>query len=163
MADIRDWAKFVRGRWDWTRGGYERGFPRGCQFTDIDAAIEFDGRRLVIEPKHYEGIGDLPGHPPTGQMRFLKDEVSLGKTVLVLFGCGACNDPYAVYDVGRGVLLDWRGQSKAERRAALKQQIDAALGLGRVVERELHAADPPRTPIEDWPEVRRPPDWRGVA
>ncbi len=72
MADVRDWGKFVRGRWDWSRGGYERGFPRGCQFTDVDAAIEFDNRGLVIEPKHYDGVGPLPDpYSATGQLLFL--------------------------------------------------------------------------------------------
>lgn len=135
MADIRDWGRFVRGRWDWSKFGYERGFPRGCQFTDIDAAIEFDGKALVIEPKHYDGDGPL-GLPPTGQLLFLKAEVRLGKTVLVLYGCGVCNDPYAVYDVGREEWFQWRDQagewlSRSERRKRLKNHIDRAMGLSK--------------------------------
>lgn len=131
MADIRDWGKFVRGRWDWTRFGYEKGFPRGCQFTDVDAALEFDGRRLVIEPKHYDGIEPWPGWPDEGQMRYLRDEASLGKSVFVLWGCGACNDPYAVLEVflDREDFHDWRGMDKQVRRKALKALIDKAMGI----------------------------------
>jgi hypothetical protein len=132
MADIKDWGKFVRGRWDWTRFGYEKGFPRGCQFTDVDAAVEFDGARLVIEPKHYDGVGPWPGHPDKGQMLFLQDEAALGKKVFVLWGCGACNDPYAILEIrpeGPGAFHDWRDQPKDQRRRNLKRQIDGALGL----------------------------------
>ena len=138
MADIRDWGKFIRGRWDWTRGGYEDGFPRGCQITDLDAAVEFDGSRLVVETKQYDGVGDLPGngYPPgmgVGQLRFLRDEASLGKTVLVLYGCGACNDPYVVFALAAersdDRFEDWRGLDKEQRRKSLKQEIDRAMGL----------------------------------
>jgi hypothetical protein len=141
MADVRDWGKFLRGRWDWTRFGYENGFPRGCQFTDVDAAVEIDGRRLVIEPKHYDGVGILPGKPEVGQGLYLRDEVKLGKTVLVLYGCGPCNDPYAMHIYGRtsaeDVFIDWRSPplSKIERRRQLKRYIDWAVGI----------ADDPRT------------------
>lgn len=150
---------FVRGRWNWTRFGYEKGFPRGCQFTDVDAAVEFDGRRLVLEPKHYDGIGPLPAGPPTGQMLYLRDEVKLGKVVLVLFGCGVCDDPYAVYDVGREQLFDWRGDDKARRRKRLKRHIDRALGL---IPDSDAAIDPAMQEVI-WPDVRRPPDSKGVA
>jgi hypothetical protein len=131
--DIRDWGKFIRGRWDWTRSGYEAGFPRKCQFTDLDAALEFDGHRLVIETKHYDGVGDLPGKPDDGQLRFLRDEASLGKTVLVLYGCGSCNDPHAMHELGTARAADrfedWRGLGKPERRKRLKYEIDRAMGL----------------------------------
>lgn len=135
MSDIRDWNRFLRGRWDWTKFGYEQGFPRGCQFTDVDAALEFDGRMLNIETKQYDGIGALPELPRVGQLRFLQNESSLGKTVLVLYGCGVCNDPYAVYDVGRREWFVWRDAAtgewmpKPERQARLKRHIDRAMGL----------------------------------
>lgn len=132
MADVRDWGKFIRGRWDWTRYGYERGFPRGCQFTDIDATVEFDGHRLVIEPKHHDGIGACD-YPDMGQLLLLRDEVKLGKAVLVLYGCGACDSPQAVRILGRvkseDVWHDWRGKDIEERRKLLKEQIDIAMGL----------------------------------
>jgi hypothetical protein len=133
VSDIKNWSAFIRGRWDWTRGGYERDFPRGCQFTDVDATTEFDGHRLVIEPKHYDGLGDLPGIP-TGQRRYLQDEAGLGKVVFVLYGCGPCNDPHAIEYIsdppvpGRR-LYDWRGSDKQRRRKQLKKHIDVALGL----------------------------------
>jgi len=138
MADVHDWGKFIRGRWDWTAHGYERGFPRGCQFTDLDAAVEFDGQRLVIETKHYDGVGSLPGngYPPgmgDGQLRFLRDEATLGKAVIALYGCGPCNDPYVIYVLGatrdEDRFEDWRGRDKEERRKLLKAEIDRALGL----------------------------------
>lgn len=132
MADIRDWGKFIRGRWEWTRFGYEAGFPRGCQFTDLDAAIEFDGNRLVIEPKHHDGFGSCD-YPDTGQLLFLRDEAKLGKTVFVLYGCGACNDPQAIRYIGpvkaEDRWLDWRGLDKEQRRKLLKQEIDTAMRL----------------------------------
>lgn len=138
MADVRDWGKFIRGRWDWSASGYEDGFPRGCQFTDLDATVEFDGERLVIETKHYDGTGHLPGdgYPPgmsAGQLRFLRDEAAAGKSVLVLYGCGPCNDPHVLYVLGatRGEdrYEDWRGRDKLERRKLLKAEIDRAVGL----------------------------------
>lgn len=132
MADIRDWGAFLRGRWNWTRGGYEAGFPRGCQFTDVDASTEFDGRRLVIEAKMHDGTGPCD-YPATGQLLALRDEVGLGKTVLVLYGCGACNSPQAVRVLGErregDRWEDWRGLPIEERRRLLKAEIDAALGL----------------------------------
>lgn len=132
MADIRDFGAFIRGRWDWTKYGYERGFPRGCQFTDLDAAVEFDGRRLLIETKSYDGSGIIP-KPDGGQLRFLRDEAGLGKTVLILYGCGVCNDPYAIHQIYRRAgddrFEDWRGFEKEERRKLLKQEIDRAMGL----------------------------------
>ena len=133
MSDIRDWGAFIRGRWNWTRSGYERGFPRGCQFTDVDAAVEFDGRSLIIEAKHFDGIGSLP-EISNGQRLFLRDEVNRGKTALIVFGCGACDDPHAVYDVARGQLFDWRGQPKTIRRYQLKCHINRALGLTAIDE-----------------------------
>lgn len=134
MADVRNWAAQIRGRWDWTKFGYERGFPRKCQFTDVDAAVEFDGQALMIETKHYDGVGPLPGKPATGQLLYLKDEVKRGKAVLVLYGCGVCDDPYAVYDVGHDQWyrfrdLDGRWHDKEERRRQLKRHINWALGL----------------------------------
>jgi hypothetical protein len=54
---------------------------------------------------------------------------SPGTTVLVLYGCGCCNDPYAARDVGAGVLHDWRDRSKSERRKHLKALIDEVMGL----------------------------------
>lgn len=131
MSDIRDWGAFIRGRWDWSRYGYEKNFPRGCQFTDVDAAVEFGGKHLLIETKHYEGTGKCK-LPAKGQLIFLKREAEFGKTVLVLYGCGACNDPYVVYDVGRDKWHDWTGYPKVHRRELLKEKIDAAMGVARL-------------------------------
>lgn len=132
MADIRDWGRFIRGRWDWTRFGYEKGFPRGCQFTDIDAATEFDGRALVIESKDYDGQG-IPGEVHPGQMGQLRDDVRRGKAVFVLWGCGCCNDPHILLRVGAersaDQRFDWRGKPRDWRRAELKRHIDQAMGL----------------------------------
>jgi hypothetical protein len=130
MADIRDWAKFIRGRWDWTSGGYEVGFPRGCQFTDVDATIEFDNKMLEIETKHHDGIGTCE-YPDTGQLLSLRKDVELGKTVFVLYGCGPCNSPQALRILGQkksdDVFIDWRNiPSTEERRKHLKYEIDRA-------------------------------------
>lgn len=182
MADIRDWGAFVRGRWDWSRHGYEKGFPRGCQFTDLDGAVEFNGQRLVIEPKHHDGLGPC-NYPDTGQLLFLRDEVKLGKAVIVLYGCGPCNSPQAIRVLGTDRssdrFEDWRrGRDLPERRRLLKTEIDRALGLlapelhperefvpkVEQIERELHIADPTR-PAGEWADVDtvRPPDWKGGA
>lgn len=132
MADIQNWASVIRGRWDWQKYGYESAFPRGCQFTDLDAAVEFDGHRLVIETKHHDGIGSCD-YPPQGQLIFLRDEVKLGKVVIVLYGCGVCDSPQAARVLGETKLqdrwLDWRGLPIEERRRLLKQEINTALGL----------------------------------
>lgn len=133
MADVKDWGAFIRGRWNWTRFGYEKDFPRGCQFTDLDAAVEFDGHRLLIEAKLWDGTGIVPKPgPDDGQLRLLRDEAGLGKTVLILYGCGVCNDPYAIHQIYRRPpdrFEDWRGLDKEERRKLLKQEIDRAMGL----------------------------------
>lgn len=129
MSDVRDWGAFIRGRWDWTRHGYERAFPRGCQFTDVDAAVEFDGRRLLIEAKRHDGAPGELALPALGQLRWLRDEAAQDKAVLVLFGCGVCNSPQALYDVNRGEWFDWRGLALDDRRSRLKNHIDRALGL----------------------------------
>lgn len=133
MGDINDWAKMIRGRWDWHRGGYERGFPRNCGFTDIDAVVEFDGRQLIVEPKHHDGIGPM-GMPPDGQLMFLRGEVRLGKAVIVLYGCGPCNSPWGVRVLGAGKAddrwEDWRDiYDVEERRKLLKHEFDLAMGL----------------------------------
>lgn len=130
MSDIRNWGQFIRGRWDWTKFGYEKGFPRNCQFTDIDASVEFNGRGLFVECKAYDGEGYLPGID-VGQSRYLDWLVSEhpASTVFILFGCGACNDPYAVRNVTTGEFHDWRGMEKTVRRKALKAFIDQAMGL----------------------------------
>jgi hypothetical protein len=132
MADVRDWGAFLRGRWDWTKHGYEKGFPRGCQFTDLDAAVEFDGRRLKIETKSYDGTAIIP-KPSGGQLYFLRDEAARdGSTVLIVYGCGVCNDPYAIHQINARPpdrFEDWRGRDKDIRQKLLKQEIDRALGL----------------------------------
>ena len=129
MADIRDWGSFIRTRWDWTKNGYEIGFPRHCAFTDVDAAIEFDGRFLLIEAKQNDGLAPID-MPPAGQLMALRREVQLGKTVLILYGCGVCNSPQAVRILGTpGELLDWRGRPLTERRLLLKAVIDNAMGV----------------------------------
>lgn len=133
MADIKDWGKFIRGRWDWKRYGYEKNFPRGCGFTDVDAAIEFDGRHLVIETKDYDGEG-IPGEVPIGQLQLLRADVRCGKAVLVLWGCACCNDPYILLRLGpdrpQDQRFDWRGEPREWRRAELKRHIDEAMGVG---------------------------------
>lgn len=129
MSDIRDWGAFIRGRWEWTKQGYERGFPRGCQFSDVDAVIEFDGRTLFIETKAYDGEGDLP-FVPRGQDRLLRHLAEQpDTTVLLLYGCGCCNAPYAVRNMGPDQFHDWRGLPTSERRKELKLLIDKAMGV----------------------------------
>ncbi len=129
MGDVRDWDQFIRGRWRWTAHGYERGFPRGSQFSDIDAATEFDGHRLKIESKFWDGIGSPPGID-TGQYRLLQDEAERDNTtVLVVYGCASCNNPLAVRDMGTLVLQDFRDMELECRRKELKKRIDEAMGL----------------------------------
>lgn len=133
MADIRDWGKFIRSRWDWARFGYQDGFPRGCQFTDLDAAVEFDGRKLYVECKQWDGTGIIPSLPPgNGQLRFLRAHAGLGRTVLIVYGCGVCDNPWAVHQVYRQPpdrFEDWRGMDLGERRKRFKGEIDHAMGL----------------------------------
>lgn len=129
MSDVRNWAAFIRGRWDWTKFGYEKGFKKNCGFTDVDALVEFNGASLIIEGKQHDGQpGPIP-LPPVGQMIMLRGEVANGKTALVLYGCGVCNNPAAVYDVGRDELFDFRSDPLPLRRAKLKNHMDRAMGL----------------------------------
>jgi hypothetical protein len=83
----------------------------------------------VIETKQWDGIDPFPGLPPRGQLLALQDEARLGKSVFVLYGCGVCNDPYAVYDAGRNAWHDWCSETKVQRRVNLKRLIDEAMGL----------------------------------
>lgn len=132
VADIRDWGAFLRGRWNWTKGGYERSFPRNCQFTDVDASVEFDGYHLQIETKHHDGIGSFV-LPDAGQLRSLREDVRLGKTVFVLYGCGACDNPQGIVilsvDGSADEWHDWRELTLLQRRRQLKRQINQAMGL----------------------------------
>lgn len=133
MGDVRDWGKFIRGRWDWTRFGYESSFPRRIAFTDMDAAVEIDGHRLLIETKHHDGLMLGCDYPDTGQLLFLRDEAAQGKLVMVLYGCGACDDPQAVRYIAptkqEDQFHDWRGKPKAERRQLLHVAINRAVGI----------------------------------
>lgn len=131
--DINDWGAFIRGRWNWSKDGYEKGFPRGCQFTDVDAGVEFDGHSLIIEAKHWDGVGDRP-EIGQAQTSYLRDEVRRCKVALVVFGCGPCNDPWAVRQIGATKdddrWYDWRDvPGKADRRKQFKRLIDRATGL----------------------------------
>lgn len=128
MADVRDWAAFIRGRWNWTSFGYEKNFPRGCQFTDIDAYTNFDGRSLSVETKQWDGIGKVPVIP-TGQLRAYKDAAGQTDTVLIVWGCACCNDPLAILNVGTGEFADLRAHTKPERRQFLSASFDKAMGL----------------------------------
>lgn len=128
MADIRKPELFMAGRWKWSSFGYEIGFPRGCQFTDVDAAIEFDGHKLFIEAKECDGVSGFPVLS-TGQRLFLSSLVDATTTVLVLYGNATRNDPLGVFDVGRREKFDWRQVELDERRAQLKWHIDRAMGV----------------------------------
>jgi hypothetical protein len=133
MGDVRDFAAFIRGRWDWKRHGYEDGFPGTCGFTDIDAAVEFGGHHLFVEAKHHDGTGPCD-YPATGQLLALRDLVKRGITVFVLYGCATCNDPQALRVLaaqrGDDRWVDWRGLGgKEDRRKMLKYEIDHAMGL----------------------------------
>jgi hypothetical protein len=132
MGDVKDWGAFLRGRWNWSKSGYEQGFPRRCEFTDVDATVEFDGRRLVIETKHHDG-GDYMDYPDMGQLLSLREEAKSGRTVFVLYGCGACDSPQGLRIIGATKAddqwLDWRGQALDQRRYNLKAWIDWAMGI----------------------------------
>jgi len=128
MADIRNWDAFRAGRWDWNRLGYEDGFPRGCGFTDIDAAVEFDGRMLIMEGKWWNGHGEIQP-VPVGQRIFLERLTALGIDVRVLYGVPADDNPLALYDVGTRTTLDWRDLEIEDRRVALKREINRVMGL----------------------------------
>lgn len=136
MADIRNREKFLQGRVNWTANGYETGFPRGCQFSDLDAIIEFDGQSLVIEGKHHDGIDSCP-YPPMGQLlmlRFLKRKLGRNGHVFALYMDAEADSPWALRILGEtksaDVWKDWRKiESIEERRRLLKEQIDLALRL----------------------------------
>lgn len=140
MADIRDPAMFMRGRWAWNQYGYEAGFPRKCAFTDVDAVVEFDSRALFIESKYHDGRGPCD-YPDVGQMILLRRLLEIsGASVVVVYGDATWNSPWAARIVGRSrpedVFLDWRGEAAVDsRRANLKRVIDASLGLTSATER----------------------------
>lgn len=132
MGDIESWELYKRGRWDWTRHGYEKGFPNGSQFSDIDAAVEFDQRFLMIESKHHELGTPLPRFEG-GQRYMYRKLVDRGVTVLVLFGDAPNNDPHAIRTLGKTYpqdrLTSFERFDIADRQWRLKQAIDGAMGL----------------------------------
>lgn len=139
MADIRDPERFMAGRWKWTSYGYEFGFPNKCQFTDIDAVVEFSsstGRWLMIEGKHNDGV-EPPSYPSSGQLRFLRafrNLVGDDGDVFILYGVAAENEPWALRILGKrragDQFIDWRDVPAAEhRRESLKAWIDWSLGV----------------------------------
>jgi hypothetical protein len=132
-------AALARGRWNWTRGGYETGLPRGCQFTDLDAVIEIDGRVLIIEAVHHASPTDpvdLGGRPPMGQRVALRRLAALDEDVrvFVLYGNAQANDPQAALLLAPWPsgdrLLNWRPFPLVERRLRLRRLIEELL-LGR--------------------------------
>lgn len=130
MADIRDYAAFVRSRWDWHKFGYEDGFPGRCGFGDIDAALEFRNHALVVESKIWDGQGLRPP-VQEGQVLLLRDEVNRGKTALIVYGCGICDDPWYIERLTRVGKrpFDLHNMPLDERRRALKCEINQAMGL----------------------------------
>jgi hypothetical protein len=133
VSDIRDWEKYKRSRWSWTSQGYERGFPRGCQFMDIDAYTEFNGMRLMIESKHYEGYGEPPSLPKGQRWALEREAQDENKTVLVVYGNAQTNDPMVVHVLaGSGMpakVHDFRTLTVEQRREQLKYLIDEAMNL----------------------------------
>lgn len=138
MADIRDPAMFMRGRWAWNAYGYEAGFPRKCAFTDVDAVVEFGGRALFIESKYHDGLGPCD-YPAPGQTILLRRLLEVaGASVFVVYGDASWNSPHALRMLGHkkaeDTFLDWRGQEIEARRARLKHAIDYALGLVQFID-----------------------------
>lgn len=130
MGDIYDWDAYKRGRWKWTSGGYEDGFPRGCAFTDIDFAVEFNGRILLGEGKHWDGLSSQPPGLSKGQALFYQRLAAFpNTTVLVVYGQAGENNPLAARNVGTKETYDWRAEHIDTRRKALKHLIDQAMGL----------------------------------
>lgn len=97
----------------------------------------------MIEPKHNDGTKPCD-YPDDGQLGLLRDDVRLGKAVIVLYGCGVCDSPQAIrilHEHKKGACAsrdgcaacdewhDWRGLDIEQRRKHLKEQIDRALGL----------------------------------
>jgi hypothetical protein len=133
MADIRDPAAFMRGRWAWNQFGYEADFPRRCAFTDVDAVVEFNDRILFIESKYHDGRGPCD-YPNTGQLLLLRRLLEVdGSSVFVIYGDATWNSPQAVRVLGvrkpDDVFLDWRGRDVDDRRLLLKLEINRALDL----------------------------------
>jgi hypothetical protein len=136
MADIYSPDAFMQGRWNWTAGGYEANFPRKCQFTDLDAGVEFDGLHLFIECKEYDGP---PGICPNdqhddGQRTFLRSLVSDTATVFILFGVAKDNNPWCARVLKPKRIddnfVDWRSMDAVEdRRVALKELIESAMNV----------------------------------
>lgn len=136
MGSIRDWDRFKAGRWDWTSLGYEHGFPRRCQFSDVDAVTEFDGRILMIESKYNDGV-DAPSYPDVGQVRLLRRFRKMfgdDGDVFIVYGDAEADEPWALRILGmersQDLFEDWRTTPNAEtRRERFKAWIDWSLGI----------------------------------
>jgi hypothetical protein len=134
MADIRDWDKFERGRWNWTLGGYDTAFAGRITIGDVDGHVERNGQHLFIEGKHWEGQGDEPPFSiPTGQAICLESLVrNYGHTVMILLGdARGEGNPRAVqmWRMDGGSMTkrnaDWRDKPVEERREMLRRTFAA--------------------------------------
>lgn len=127
MSKIRDMAQ-VQARWDWTRLGYERSFPRGITMGDADGILEINYCWLRVETKNW--TPDTLGIPPlpVGQHLDLKRWVRAHtrNVVFVLHGHQPTNRPYAlrVWTHTGEAFHDWRDTSEDEAREALTTQFD---------------------------------------
>jgi hypothetical protein len=133
MADINNPERFLDGRWAWVKFGYDKGFPRRCTFSDLDAITEFDGYCLGIEAKHHSETDIGFPYPDAGQMGVLRDLVRRKIVIFVLYGDAQTNDPHGIRIIGEnrpGDKFDnWLPMPLGERRRRLKQAIDEAVGL----------------------------------
>lgn len=149
MAEIRDfWLK--RHRWDWTKYGYEEGFPRKCAWSDIDGVVEFDEKCAMYEFKRWDGEIGLEhalAEIPRGQRKLHQALRSTGASFFVLFGVPENDDPLAAFVVTsfagkyRGRWHDWRGVPidvrRKELRGLVRALLDASEGPVRAAKRAV--------------------------
>lgn len=130
MSDLHNLEQFIRGRWRWDAFGYQIGFKGKCAFSDIDAMVEFNGRRLLIESKFWNGQDESKLTLQKGQELALQREAGdKGRTVLVVYGDAERNLPLYVLNLNSGSVHDLRELQPWERRWEFKRHIDAAMGV----------------------------------
>lgn len=131
MTDFGDpdvFAKAIaRERWNWTKFGYEQGFPGICQFADIDAVVEFDGRALAIECKHHDGVSGFE-RLKDGQWRLQRRLVDAGWSAFTLYGDARTNEPWGIWHYGDRHPRDLRRMTRRFRREILTDEINKAMG-----------------------------------
>ena len=88
---IRDMESHLKNTWEWDKWGFTESWGN-CTMSDMDGFVPFFAERranfLVVEMKHWDGIGDKPTiNRNSGQMIALR-QLSAQQNFTVVIGFG---------------------------------------------------------------------------